>query len=178
MKRIGLIFALVALAAGCHGQQPPSPPAYVCPAAPAAGGVYTELNAPASNTVAASITGSTYKEAPGTGTWCYIVQTWALPVGGTIYQASLPSNVQQATTTAALPAVDLSWTPPSANSSYGPYTYIVSRAAAALVAVPTAPALSGTTSTSSVVKPALPQVSAPATLALGPAAHLTRAATR
>jgi hypothetical protein len=144
-KNIGA-FAFVTLialtiTAGCHGQQPPSPTTYTCPAT--TGSAYTVLNPPASNDLSpASITGTSTTDTPGVGAWCYIVQSWAVPAGGTIYQVSVPSNSGQATTTSALPVVHLSWTAPSVTATYTSYTYILSRAAATPVtAMPTAPPL-------------------------------------
>ena len=155
-KNIGA-FAFVTLialtiTAGCHGQQPPSPTSYTCPAAPAGGTAYTEINAPASNTVPASITTTTTKDTPGTGTWCYIVQSWGLPAGATIYQTSVPSNIVQIATTMTDPVVDLSWTAPATNSTYASYTYILSRTAAtAITTVPLAPPLNTPTTSVSML---------------------------
>lgn len=159
MKRIfAVAFAvlMIGLSACANGQQPPSPAAYTCPAATPSGSNYTEVNAPASNTVAASISGTSYTwSPPSVGAWCAIVQAWGLPAGQTIYQVSVPSNVAQTTTTTAAPHINLTWTAPVPTVNYSSYTYIVSYAAATLVAVPTAPPLN-TPTTSQVAKPALP----------------------
>lgn len=155
----------LSITAGC--QQPPSPPAYTCPPATYPGTNYTEINPPASNTVAASITGTTYKwTPPSVGAWCLIVQSWALPVGATPpdYQASVPSNIAQATTTNADPVVDLSWTAPAITSVYPSYTYIASYAPATLVGVPLAPPLNPPTTSVSKAEPIEPQMPAPKNL--------------
>jgi hypothetical protein len=146
-----VLAALTLLAVGCHGQQPPSPTTYTCPAAVVGGTAYTVLNPPAANDLSpASITGTSTTDTPGTGAWCYTMQSWALPAGGTIYQVSVPSNTGQATTTSALPVVHLSWTAPAPTSTYASYTYILSRAAATPVtALPTAPPLNAPTTGSS-----------------------------
>ena len=103
------------------------------------GTAYTEVNAPASTTVAASITGSAFTwTPPAAGAYCFTIQTWALPAGATVYQTSVPSNVVQLT----IPPGDLaglSWTPPAPNSAFGPYSYILSYALAIPSSVPTAP---------------------------------------
>jgi hypothetical protein len=152
MKRIYATLAILALGltACAHSQQPPSPVAYTC------SGNYTELNAPASNTVAASIAGASYTwSPPSVGAWCVILQSWGLPAGQTIYQVSVPSNVAQVTTTTSATHVNLTWTQPAPTSMCASYTYILSYAAATPIAVPTAPLLN-TPTTSQMVKPALP----------------------
>ena len=142
MKRIFAVLGLTALlVSGCRAgaQQPPSPTTYTCPPAVLGGTAYTEVNAPASTTVAASITGSAFTwTPPAAGAYCFTVQTWALPAGATVYQTSVPSNVVQLT----IPSGDLaglSWTPPAPNSAFGPYSYIISYALATPSSVPTAP---------------------------------------
>jgi len=110
---------------------------------------YTPLNPAPNNTTAASITGTTYNDTPPTGSWCYIVQSWALISPATVYQVSVPSNVAgPLTTTAALPVVGLSWTAPNPG-----YSYIVSRAPAIVVAAPLAPVLSPGTTAATLAKP-------------------------
>jgi hypothetical protein len=159
----------LSISSGCHAaQQPQSPVDYVCPTASWTGGNYTEINPPSSNTVAASITGTTYDwSPPSVGAWCLIVQAWGLPAGQTIYQVSGPSNVAEATTTTADSHVQLSWTGDVVTSTYASYTYIASYVPATAAATPTAPPLTTTTTSSRVVKPALaPQQPAP--LAYGP----------
>jgi hypothetical protein len=129
-----LILAL-ATVAGCHAQMPPTAPVYTCPAT--TGTAYTPLNAPASNTVPASITGTTYDDLPGLGTWCYVIQSWAIVSPATVYQDSMPTVAVMAMTNATLNEVVISWTaPPGAVG----YTYIVSRAPAVLAPSPFAPA--------------------------------------
>ena len=142
MKRIFAVLGLAALLlSGCRAgaQQPPSPTTYTCPPAVLGGTAYTEVNAPASTGVAASITGSAFTwTPPAAGAYCFTVQTWALPAGATVYQTSVPSNVVQLT----IPSGDLaglSWTPPAPNSAFGPYSYIISYALATPSSVPTAP---------------------------------------
>jgi hypothetical protein len=135
------LFAL-GLTACAHSQQPPSPPVATCPAAIANGTAYTEVNAPASTSVAASITATTYSwTLPSTGTWCVIVQTWGLPVGQSVYQVSVPSNVVQFTTVSPTSVATLTWTPPAVDPAFGPYSYIVSYAPATVRPIPTAPSL-------------------------------------
>jgi hypothetical protein len=162
---------LLSITTGCHAaQQPTSPIDYICPAA--SGGNYTEINPPASNTVAASITGTSYDwSPPSVGAWCLIVQAWGLPAGQTIYQVSGPSNVAEATTTASLSHVQMTWTGDAVTATYSSYTYIASYAAAVAAPTPTAPPLSTTTSAASLVKPAL-SLPTPAELAHGPKAPL------
>jgi hypothetical protein len=153
-KNLITIAAIVALSlTACHSQQPPSPPVATCPTATVGGSTYTEVNAPANTGVAASITSTSYQfTPPSTGTWCAIVQAWALPTGASIYQASGPSNVVQVTTTATDPAISYSWTE-GTNTGYGPVTYILSYAPATTVAVPLAPAVSTPTAVVSLDKP-------------------------
>jgi len=142
------------IVAGCRAQQPPSPTAYTCPTAVSGGTTYTEINPPASNLVAASITTTSYKWTPSTvGPYCAIVQAWGLPAGATVYQVSSPSNVVQITNTATDPVIDFSWTAPATNGTYSSYTYILSYAAAtAVTTVPTAPALATPTISTSMVE--------------------------
>ena len=144
----GLVLALVAV--GCHSQVPPTPPVATCPVATVGGTAYTPLNPVSNNTTPASVTGTTYNDTPTTGSWCYIVQSWALISPAQVYQVSVPSNVAgPLTTTAALPVVALSWTAPASG-----YTYIVSRAPASVVPAPTAPVLSPGTTAAVLLKPA------------------------
>lgn len=160
MRRMNLFAALAiaALVAGCHanGQQPPSTPVYSCPTATVGGNAYTEANQP-SSTAPASITGTSYDwSPPSVGTWCMIVQSWAVPTGspsGTPYQVSNPSNVLMLTTTASLSHINASWTAPATNSTYTSYTYIFSYAPATQAAVPLAPPLNGTTASAMLAKP-------------------------
>lgn len=152
-RRIALfVLTLAAACFGCHAQMPPQPPVYSCPVT--TGSAYTVLNQPASNTVPASITGTTYTTPalPTPGPYCFIVQSWAEPSGATTYQVSLPSNVVMVITTTADPAVALSWTAPTGATGY---TYIASYAAATLVPPPTAPVLSAPTAVTHVERPAL-----------------------
>ncbi len=155
MKQIffAVAFLAAAFAAGCAGaQQSASPITYTCPAA-ALGGPYTEINAPTNTGVAASITGSAFIwTPPAAAAYCFTVQTWALPIGATVYQTSVPSNVVEI----AIPANDqasLSWAPPGANSAFGPYSYIVSYALAIPSSVPTAPTQTTPTAVASLDKP-------------------------
>lgn len=156
MSRFLAVLALAIMAAGCHGQVPPTPPIATCPAATVGGTAYTPLNPVSNNTTPASVTGTTYNDTPTTGSWCYIVQSWAIVAPATVYQVSVPSNVAgPLTTTSNLPVVALSWTAPAAG-----YTYIVSRAPAAVVAAPTAPVLSPGATAAMLEKPKPAQLKA------------------
>jgi len=140
MKRIAAFLVtpfLLALTAGCvhAGQLPPTPPVYTAP--PTNGTAYSPLNAPANNTVAASVTALSFSFTPTSiGTWCIVIQSWAIIAPASVYQDSVPSNVLCVTTTATDPVVDLSWSQPGNPSGY---SYIISVAAATLVPAPNAP---------------------------------------
>ncbi len=161
-KLAALVILTIGLSA-CHsnGQQPPSPPVYTCPAA--TGSAYAEINPPASTSVPASITATTYKwTPPSVGAWCAVVQAWGLPAGATVYQASVASNIVQPTTTTADPVVNFSWTAPATTATYSSYTYILSYAPAVQAAVPLAPPLSQPTETTSeLIKPSTNKMPAP-----------------
>ena len=134
-----LIAAGAALAAGCRAQVPQTP-IYSCPAAT---GAFIPLNQPASNTVAASITGTAYTDSTAaSGQWCYVVQSWAIVTPATTYQPSPSSNVVGPIAVPAGDAVSLTWTAPANSAGY---SYIVSRAPAVLVPPPTAPTLNAPT---------------------------------
>ncbi len=157
MKRILAAFVILTFVTitACHSQQPPTTPVYSCPAAPANGTAYTPLNSPANDTTAASITGTNYTDQPTTGTWCYIVQSWAIVNGAPTYQDSVPSNVAGPfTTTTTLAGVALSWTAPVPPSGtiYTSVGYIVSRSAAVLSPAPLAPVLSQPTGVAQLEK--------------------------
>lgn len=132
MRKIwGVLAALVLVSVGCaHGQVPSNPTVYTCPN-PALTGTWTALQ-----TAATEITGTASTDTPGSGVWCYTVQsannTFTPPL------TSVPSNVVMVTTTTALPVVDLSWQAP-VNSPVSVTGYIVSRIAAspATIAPPT-----------------------------------------
>ena len=144
MNKLFTMAAVALLAVGCHAQVPPTPPVVMCPAI----GVYMPLNAAPNNTTAASITGTTYADVPGAGSWCYIVQSWAIVSPATVYQVSSPSNVAgPVVITAALPVAALSWTGVSG------YTYIVSRAPATTAMIPVAPVLPSNAATALIDKP-------------------------
>jgi hypothetical protein len=150
MKRILATIAILTFGfLGCHAQVPPQPSVYTCPPAPVGGTAYTPINQPTNNTTAASITGTTYSTTPSSvGTWCYIVQSWAIVSPAAVYQVSPPSNVVTLTTTSTDPQVNLSWTPATSG-----YTYIVSYAAATLVPPPTAPSLNAPTASARIENP-------------------------
>ena len=158
--KLALSIILALAAVGCHAQQPPSPPVYSCPVAIAGGSAYTPINSVAAPyTTAASISGSSYTYTPSSpGAYCYILQSWSLAVGATVYQDSVPSSAVQATTTAATPKIEFTWTPPAATAVYLTYTYILSQAPATLVAAPLAPAVTTPLVTATLDGPAAPVV--------------------
>ena len=127
------VLELLALAIGCHAQQPPTP-YYSCPAS--TGTAYAALNG--GTTGVSALTGTTYTDTTAAGTTvCYIVQSQ--------YQGGVSNP--SSTVLITVPAnynVNLSWTAPSGSTGY---TYLVSRTPAAST-YPTAPAL-GTPTTAS-----------------------------
>jgi hypothetical protein len=129
MKRMA-VFLFLLIVAGCHvgAQQPPLPPVYQCPTT--TGTNYTPLN-PTTSTTNPPVAGTSYTDsAVGVGHWCYIAQTYDGQ------QLSLASN-SDLVTVAASQTVNLTWTPPSGTG----LTFVLSRAAAILQPIPTAPAL-------------------------------------
>lgn len=161
-RRILALLFLPILAIGCRAgaQQPPSPPVLSCPPATFPGNNYTEVNPPASTTVAASINATTYTfSPPSVGSWCAIIQSWgnAAPTGQTpAYQVSVPSNVVLVTTTAALPQITYNWQPIAQNATYSSYTFIVSYAAAISAPLPSAPVQGAAQDVVQIVDPHAP----------------------
>lgn len=80
--------ATLALAAGCHGQQPVTPVTYSCPAAGNA--AYTTLNAAGSSNP--PTTALTYTVSGVTQQTCYIAQGYLPASGGTAAQTGSWSN--------------------------------------------------------------------------------------
>jgi hypothetical protein len=133
---------LLAISAGCHAQIPSNPTTYTCPTAQAVN-TWTPLE-----TAANQVTGTSTSDTPATGAWCYgltSVITTENPIG-----QSVASNIVLVTTTAALPVVNLSWTPPSSGPT--PTGYIGYRIAAIATTLG-APALSNPTTAAELVKP-------------------------
>lgn len=162
MRRLLALIALPLFALGCHAgaQQPPSPPVLSCPPATYPGSNYTEVNPPASTTVAASINATTYIfSPPSVGSWCAIIQSWgnAAPTGQpAAYQVSVPSNVVLVTTTAALPQITYNWQPIAQNAIYSSYTFIVSYVAAISAPLPSAPVQGAPQAVAQVIDPNAP----------------------
>lgn len=119
MKRLLIVtFVLIAgvlFVAGCHGQIPPNPTAYTCPAS--SGTIYTPLN---QSTPAAGLTFTDSK--PAAGVYCYIAQSTL----GT--QVSNPSNTAGPLTLSGTNSTSLTWSAPG--SGPVPSGYVISRAPA------------------------------------------------
>lgn len=118
MKKIALLPLLMLAVAGCaHGQIPPNPTTYSCPAT--TGSTYVALNQ------STPATGLTYTDTnPAAGTYCYIAQS-VIPATN---NSSAPSNTAGPLTTAGTNSVDLTWTAPTTGAA--PTGYVLSRAAA------------------------------------------------
>jgi hypothetical protein len=123
MRRItawlaALIFALPCAALSCS---------VVCRAQTCTGTTYTEINAPADNTLNANITGLTAIDDPGVGTWCYTVETWAIvPPNVALYGISPPSSAVMVTVPNGYVA-QIEWDAPDGADTFTSTGYILSR---------------------------------------------------
>jgi len=124
------------LTAGCaHSQVPLAPPSYTCPVPNMTTPNYPPL-------VAAPPYGTTLTyldNKPGTGHYCYIVQTY----DPSTQQYSVASNVATATVVNATQSVTLTWNAPTTNLPATPQ-YVVSRTTATLNPIPGPPGLNTT----------------------------------
>lgn len=140
MKNTIAAMILAAGVIGCaHGQVPPNPTVYLCPAT--TGTAYTPLNQ------SSPVTTLSYTDAtPPAGQQCYVAQS----VAGS--QVSVPSNTAGPLNVTTGKIVLISWTAPATGPA--PTGYVISRATA-IASTLGAPTL-GTATEAKAVMPDIP----------------------
>lgn len=149
MKRLfALSILALTIAAGCHGQQPVTPPQQTCPPL----GTYTPLNG---TTGSAS---TSYTDTPS-GARCYLAQGYLPAANGVPAQTGPASNIVGPSTGGATGKVGLSVNCTATSGTTCAVNWIFSSAAAIVATAPATPSM-GNPTQSMVVKPAMPEVAA------------------